>query len=251
MADDEFIYTDMNCYGCPYGILGLKPDATQHQIEKAFRKMALKYHPDKCRGSDEEIQRCCNKMHQLNSTMDILRDADKRVRYEETWKVVQDFTNIIFSNPNLPEWPQFEGYDDKFHKEGDEAEEETVKEDSTVLFELTVGDGNLMEFELVPSVAMLTYESMEVDGTKEEEMEVHRDDGHNEKEDDVEDEKRNELECYETDEDTVNRVQLNQGDLDHTESEISSPEDMLDDDETLWSVLHMMDDESDEDEVSY
>ena len=40
-----------------YDILGVKKDATQEEIKKAFRKLSLKYHPDRNPGDKEAEQK--------------------------------------------------------------------------------------------------------------------------------------------------------------------------------------------------
>ncbi len=41
----------------PYKVLGIESSATDDEVKKAYRKLALKYHPDKVEGLGEEIKR--------------------------------------------------------------------------------------------------------------------------------------------------------------------------------------------------
>ena len=50
-----------------YKILGVSEDASDGDIKKAFRKLAVKYHPD--RGGDE------NKFKEANEAYDTLKDS--------------------------------------------------------------------------------------------------------------------------------------------------------------------------------
>ena len=59
-----------------YEVLGVKKDASADEIKKAFRKAAVKYHPDK-EGGDEE------KFKEVNEAYEVLKDADKRQRYDQ------------------------------------------------------------------------------------------------------------------------------------------------------------------------
>lgn len=63
----------MNDY---YKELGLSPGASQEEIKKRFRKMALKYHPDRGEKSDEE------KFKRINEAYSILGDPQKRKQYD-------------------------------------------------------------------------------------------------------------------------------------------------------------------------
>lgn len=61
-----------------YKSLGLEKGATDKQIKKAFRKLALKYHPDK--NPDKDTSK---KFREIAEAYDILRDADKRRQYDQ------------------------------------------------------------------------------------------------------------------------------------------------------------------------
>ena len=58
-----------------YKILGVEKNATQDELKKAFRKLAMKHHPDK--GGDEA------KFKELNEAYQVLGDKDKRQRYDQ------------------------------------------------------------------------------------------------------------------------------------------------------------------------
>ena len=58
-----------------YDEIGVAKDATMDQIKKAYRKLAIKHHPDK--GGDQE------KFQKIQNAYDILSDRDKRDIYDK------------------------------------------------------------------------------------------------------------------------------------------------------------------------
>jgi curved DNA-binding protein CbpA len=68
-----------------YKILGVKQDATKEEITKAYRQLALKYHPDKHKKSEKEemtIEEMEIKFQEINEANEILSDQEKRSKYD-------------------------------------------------------------------------------------------------------------------------------------------------------------------------
>ena len=62
-----------------YEVLGVSKGATADEIKKAYRKMAIKYHPDKNPGDKEAEE----KFKEAAVAYDVLSDADKRAKYDQ------------------------------------------------------------------------------------------------------------------------------------------------------------------------
>lgn len=56
VAFGVFAYIDLALAKDYYKILGVSRDANDRQIKKAFRKLAMKYHPDKNKQKDAEAK---------------------------------------------------------------------------------------------------------------------------------------------------------------------------------------------------
>lgn len=61
-----------------YEMLGVERDADANTLKRAYRKMAMQYHPDRNPG-DAEAER---KFKELSEAYDVLRDAEKRSAYD-------------------------------------------------------------------------------------------------------------------------------------------------------------------------
>ena len=61
-----------------YALLGVTKTATDREIKRAFRKLALKYHPDKNKSKTAE-----EKFREIAEAYDTLSDPEKRKKYDQ------------------------------------------------------------------------------------------------------------------------------------------------------------------------
>ncbi len=62
-----------------YNILGINKTATEQEIKKAYRRLALQYHPDKHKGDKDAEQ----KFKDINQAYEVLSDKQKRGAYDQ------------------------------------------------------------------------------------------------------------------------------------------------------------------------
>ena len=65
----------------PYKTLGVKMDASQEEIQKAYRRRAKKLHPDLNPGDSHAEEQ----FKEVSAAYDLLSDPEKRTRYDRQW----------------------------------------------------------------------------------------------------------------------------------------------------------------------
>jgi len=65
----------------PYSILGVPPDASESQIRTAYRKAALRTHPDKV--PEGERAQATRRFAKISNAYEILSDSQKRAQYDQ------------------------------------------------------------------------------------------------------------------------------------------------------------------------
>jgi curved DNA-binding protein len=63
-----------------YQILGVSRDATADEVKKAYRKLAMKYHPDKAKGDKKQAE---EKFKQVSEAYAVLSNPEKKKEYDE------------------------------------------------------------------------------------------------------------------------------------------------------------------------
>ncbi|HRI77540.1 MAG TPA: DnaJ domain-containing protein, partial [Alphaproteobacteria bacterium] len=61
-----------------YQVLGVDKKASADELKKAYRKLAMQYHPDKNQGNKEAEA----KFKEISEAYDVLKDEQKRAAYD-------------------------------------------------------------------------------------------------------------------------------------------------------------------------
>lgn len=64
-----------------YELLGLQKTATRQEIEQAYRKLAVEYHPDRC--APEKKDEAREKFKEMSEAYAVLSDAEKKKQYDQ------------------------------------------------------------------------------------------------------------------------------------------------------------------------
>ena len=66
-----------------YAILGIDRNANEHEIKRAYKKMAMKYHPDRNAESEETKKMAEKKFIDVNDAYSVLSDPKKKSMYDQ------------------------------------------------------------------------------------------------------------------------------------------------------------------------
>ena len=78
-----------------YSVLGITSTASNDEIKSAYRKLALKYHPDKHANASEEAKASASAtFQQVGFAYSVLSDAARRKRYDTTGSADPGVTDL-------------------------------------------------------------------------------------------------------------------------------------------------------------
>ncbi|KAI9162239.1 hypothetical protein LWI28_025236 [Acer negundo] len=86
----------------PYKTLRIQPGASESEVKKAFRQLALQYHPDVCRGSNCGVQ-----FHRINEAYDtVMSSLREEPSVEEI--IYEPYDEDQMTGVNDPDWDMWE-----------------------------------------------------------------------------------------------------------------------------------------------
>ena len=100
-----------------YKTLGVEKSATQDEIKRAFRKLAVKYHPDKNKGNKQAEE----KFKEISEANEVLSDPEKRKKYDQFGSQWQQYQQYGGQSGGGFDWSQFAnqgGGQRSYHYEG-------------------------------------------------------------------------------------------------------------------------------------
>ena len=92
-----------------YKVLGVARDASQEDIQKAYRKLARKYHPDVSKEKGAEAR-----FKEVSEANEVLKDPEKRARYDQfgtAWKQREQGGPQAGGAPGSGGFGGFEGFE--------------------------------------------------------------------------------------------------------------------------------------------
>ncbi|VAH68780.1 unnamed protein product [Triticum turgidum subsp. durum] len=65
-----------------YAVLGVSSDCSDAELRSAYRKLAMKCHPDKCGSGGVEAEAAKARFHKIQAAYAVLSDPNKRILYD-------------------------------------------------------------------------------------------------------------------------------------------------------------------------
>lgn len=94
-----------------YYILGISKSASQEEIRKSFRYLALKYHPDRNKNSEDAKQ----KFIQIIEAYEVLSDVEARKKYDTSMHGLYDYSSRSSSQKRARDFEKVYNYATRMH----------------------------------------------------------------------------------------------------------------------------------------